>query len=624
MPAEKIADAKRDGSGKENVMVSRRNFATITIMLVILLFMFQFTGVMKDKLSKYGINEYQESARTELTEKDMFPASGQSEQKTAKVFYAGQSEKTKNTVKWWCTYSKRDFQTVDSLNVIMDDEDNLPDVLVLDGTYLENRENINAVSDAVENGVNVVVSGLPDADEIEKNNSLRKLLGIRYVEQKEVTLEGIHLFAGFLLGGEVIYQAKGEEEEKNKDMDLTVPWYVTGEGTKSYMVGMLEDVQPDSGRQPAIIWRNGLENACVFCVNGDYLEDNSGIGILDAMMAEASSFEIYPVVNAQNLVIANYPGFASENENNMEKIYSQSQKALFREIIWPSLVSIERKIDAKLTCMMTPQFDYNDENEPREGEVAYYLKLLKEEYGEAGLSSGNVSDTGLSEKMEQDEQFWKREAPDYCFQSLFLENENELGDALENDKLGGIRTVVTPESQTYDEPVISFAKENVTLQRATGDGVNHTLMDDFRQRCIQTALGYSNTVWDLLVAAYPEKKADAWEVLSKEAASNICTYQKPYMVFDETTLSKSDQRIRRFFALSYSVESEDNTISLHVDGLEEQAWFLLHTGSREIEEMHGGSFSAVEDGVYLICAENDEVTIRLNEEEEKQLFFYED
>ncbi len=624
MPAEKIADAKRDESGKENVMVSRRNFATITIMLVILLFMFQFTGVMKDKLSKYGINEYQESARTELTEKDMFPASGQSEQKTARVFYAGQSEKTKNTVKWWCTYSKRDFQTADSLNVIMDDEDDLPDVLVVDGTYLENRENINAVSDAVENGVNVVVSGLPDADEIEKNNSLRKLLGIRYVEQKEVTLEGIHLFAGFLLGGEVIYQAEDEEEEKNKDMDLTVPWYVTGEGTKSYMVGMLEDVRPDSGRQPAIIWRNGLENACVFCVNGDYLEDNSGIGILDAMMAEASSFEIYPVVNAQNLVIANYPGFASENENNMEKIYSQSQKALFREIIWPSLVSIERKIDAKLTCMMTPQFDYNDENEPREGEVAYYLKLLKEEYGEAGLSSGNVSDTGLSEKMEQDEQFWKREAPDYCFQSLFLENENELGDALENDKLGGIRTVVTPESQTYDEPVISFAKENVTLQRATGDGVNHTLMDDFRQRCIQTALGYSNTVWDLLVAAYPEKKADAWEVLSKEAASNICTYQKPYMVFDETTLSKSDQRIRRFFALSYSVESEDNTISLHVDGLEEQAWFLLHTGSREIEEMHGGSFSAVEDGVYLICAENDEVTIRLNEEEEKQLFFYED
>ncbi len=34
------------------------------------------------------------------------------------------------------------------------------------------------------------------------------------MEQNEVTLDGIHLFEGFLLGGEVIYQAKDEEEEK--------------------------------------------------------------------------------------------------------------------------------------------------------------------------------------------------------------------------------------------------------------------------------------------------------------------------------------------------------------------------------------------------------------------------
>lgn len=100
----------------------------------------------------------------------------------------------------------------------------------------------------------------------------------------------------------------------------------------------------------------------------------------------------------------------------------------------------------------------------------------------------------------------EKEAPDYCFQSLYLQNEDELGDALECEELDGIRTIVTRESQTSDEPIVSFAGEEVTLQRATGDGVNHTFMDDFRQRCIQTALGYSNTVWDLLAAAYPEKR----------------------------------------------------------------------------------------------------------------------
>ena len=82
---------------------------------------------------------------------------------------------------------------------------------------------------------------------------------------------------------------------------------------------------------------------------------------------------------------------------------------------------------------------------------------------------------------------------------------------------------------------------------------------------------------------------------------------------------RSDQRIRRFLALSYSAESEDNMISLHVDGLEEEAWFLLHTGTREAEDIQGGSFSVVEDGVYLICAEEDEVKIRLSEEERKAI-----
>ena len=69
-------------------MVSRRNFAAITIMLIILLFMFQFTGVMKDKLSKYGINEYKESATTELTKQDMYLASGQKKAQRACILQA--------------------------------------------------------------------------------------------------------------------------------------------------------------------------------------------------------------------------------------------------------------------------------------------------------------------------------------------------------------------------------------------------------------------------------------------------------------------------------------------------------------------------------------------------------
>ena len=62
-------------------------------------------------------------------------------------------EAVKNTVKWWCTYSKREFQTADSFDGIVSEDSRLLDILVLDGTCLNTRDNIKAVSDAAEKGV---------------------------------------------------------------------------------------------------------------------------------------------------------------------------------------------------------------------------------------------------------------------------------------------------------------------------------------------------------------------------------------------------------------------------------------------------------------------------------------
>ena len=47
-------------------MVSRRNYVTIAIMFLILFFMFQFTGVMKNQLNQYGVNEYEMNDQTDL------------------------------------------------------------------------------------------------------------------------------------------------------------------------------------------------------------------------------------------------------------------------------------------------------------------------------------------------------------------------------------------------------------------------------------------------------------------------------------------------------------------------------------------------------------------------------
>ena len=277
---------------------------------------------------------------------------------------------------------------------------------------------------------------LPQSSVIKEYPDLRELLGIRAVIADEIPLTGMHLFSGFLLGGEEIYETTTPGEEERQDMNPSVPWYTTGAGTKTYMVGTLSDetieqtvdneiraqyagMEEEAAKNsllPVILWRNSVDTAKIFCVNGDYLADAGGVGILDAMMGEAYDYDIYPVINAQNLVIADLPAFVSENEEEMQKRYSQSAQAVYQEIVWPSLTSIASRTGAKMTCMMTPQFTYTDGEMPDGEKVSYYLKQLKRgSRGGGAVRRQQGRNFPFPKKMRQDQTFWQTYAPSYRF-----------------------------------------------------------------------------------------------------------------------------------------------------------------------------------------------------------------
>ena len=70
-------------------MVSRRNYLTVAIMMLILFFMFQFTGVMKNQLNEYGVNEYDQSTYTHLNAENTFSDIVSGSSASADVFYVG-------------------------------------------------------------------------------------------------------------------------------------------------------------------------------------------------------------------------------------------------------------------------------------------------------------------------------------------------------------------------------------------------------------------------------------------------------------------------------------------------------------------------------------------------------
>ena len=615
-------------------MVSRRNYLTIAMMFVILLFMFQFTGVMKEQLSEYESNEYADDTTTSFQRSDAFLAE-QTSADACEVIYVGEAGGAEESVvKTWCSYRKRTFFCSSSLALLDSLQDDALQVLVVDGSKVTSEEEVAVLRREAQMGVTVIFATLPQSSVIREYRDLRELLGIRAVIADEIPLAGMHLFSGFLLGGEEIYEVTELGEEERQDMNPSVPGYTTGAGTKTYMVGTLSDetieqtvdneiraqyagMEEEAAKNsllPAILWRNSVDTAKIFCVNGDYLADISGVGILDAMMGETYDYDIYPVINAQNLVIADLPAFVSENEEEMQKRYSQSAQAVYQEIVWPSLTSIASRTGAKMTCMMTPQFTYTDEEEPDGENVTYYLKRLKEEHAEAGLSADSREGIPLSEKIKQDQTFWQTYAPSYRFLSLYADGVKSIGE--ESALPAEIRTVALGSGASGQ--AVGYLNENVTLQPSTSSGIRHTFLDDFKVKCMETALGYSNITLDLYSVTYPEGDEDSWEKMSKKIAANLGTYWKAYEAFDATTLTESDVRIRRFLALDYKQQRAGNVITLSLEHREDAAWFLLRLHGEKVTEVAGGSFEEIEDGVYLILAEEDEVSVEVQTGEEWQ------
>ena len=601
-------------------MVSKRKFFSIATMMFVLFFLFQFSMVLRDSRNTYDVNSSLAEKKAD-GENQWTPSDSNSitviGADSSVVFVGNKAGDMGAAVSRWCIYAKRKLISCKSVSTYKADDKNLPEMMILESEKYADGDNLTTLETLEKKGVIIVFGCLENVKNIQNNKALMKFLGIQKVVTEETHLTGVKLFEGLLLGGEVTYNtSKDKEDKKRQDLELDVPWYQVGSGTKTYMVGLLDEKtgkNVENEDLPTIIWRNGIDYGSVFAVVGDYMKDSTALGLLDGMRAEALPYTIYPVVNAQNLSMVNFPVFADENNDEMLKLYSQSVTGIARDIMWPALISVVEKSDMKMTCFIQPQADYTDDIEPKSGNLEFYLKQMKEQNAEAGISLEYQKLDKAEDKVIKDTEFFENEKINYRFGAAFAKEKDLKGILKDTDSglLGDVGTLVC--DYTENQPVVSYYSDSVTLQTVTSDGMNYAYSDDIRMRSIQTALGYTNVMLDMYDIFWPQEKTDRWEVMQKRFSSNLLTYWKNFRDFDSTTLSESNARIRTFLNLAYSQSREDNTITLQTS--EVGSWFILRTHGEEIDEIDGGSQTEIEADAYLICAEDTTVKIRLKEQE---------
>ena len=590
-------------------MISRRNYFRILILIFVLGAIFIFTMYAREKGSIYDVNMF-------VVEEDLLPSgenrwvvSGEEEKV---LFFGGQNKAMQNTIEQWCTYTKREFIQKDTLQDYSVEQDGIPAFILLDAKHLDLGKNGAELLPLTEPGVPVIFCSLPETETILYSPNLREILGIKEVKDGVTQIKGVRLFDGFFLGGAADYEASDEEEAKERqDFTLTVPWFLTASKTKVYMVGIKDKSEAKEEEFPCLLWRNSYKNTKVFAVCGDYMDSLAGLGILNSFVYEVRPYDIYPVVNAQNVIINNFPNLSSENEGTLQEIYSRESEMVYQGIMWPSLSAMAKTSGIRMTCLLKPQYDYTDAIFPKKDEVPFYLQQFRGVFAEAGWSLTHSSETGFGEMLEQDNIFFDSMNSRYRYQVVYAEN-NDLEKVKQETKEEGSLSKLATVSSTYEaeEPLLSYLTDKVTLQRITGDAKEHTFKDNFDLRGVQTALLYSNVLMDLHDAAWPQEEEHQWQLLYDKMSSNIYSYWRNTQL-EKTTLSESDYRARVFLNLGYSHERTGNKIVLFAENASEEAWFILRTHDEKITALTGGAYKQLEKNVYLITARKNVVEITL-------------
>lgn len=620
------------------MMISRRNFAMITAIMLVVLFMFQATGIAKNHLNDAETNEYALKSQSAMEEGDAYSPeeecrqildsvqqsmedgtddSRESSSNTRFVLFVGdgQTSKVYDTIRQWCTYSKRALLPLASVSACRDYGE-LAEMILIDSAALDLNRDVELLQDYVNQGLSLVFCNLPDAQAIGAHVDLEELLGITAIYDYDAELTGVRLFDGLLLGGGCIYEAATPKEELLQDMDLTVPWYLTLNGNKSYMVGLLDELKSKDGDipdeyAPNLIWRTTKSGSGqVFVVNGDFIEDITGLGILEGIACELHSYELYPVVNAQNFSVVNYPSFAQENSEEIQKRYSRELPSLYRDVIWQSISSVTERNRSKTTALLAPQYDYEDGNEPSADAFTYYARLFREKRMEIGLSFEQISDISLQEKVARDISFLNENLEGYEYRSVYVPLlDDPAREVLKSEK--GLRTIMTVLTDDNSSGDLLGYLDGKCIQRTTNDAFSHTYTENLRMRSIESALGYTSVILNMNRVAYPVSDEDNWEKLYEEFSANLLTYWKAYADFEKTTLSESDVRVRRFLNLNFTEHRDGDVLTVRIENFENEAFFILRTHGESPAAIQGGSFLELEDDAYLIRAEKPELEIEL-------------
>ena len=643
-------------------MISKKSFFTIMAIILVCFFMFQATEIVRSSSKDTEVNHYavetgQETmqdfnaetaaVKTAAAESPETTSSasaggngqgtaggqaGESGQKIADriIYYIGKERTdTYDSVLMYAATSDRQVAAYGSLSQALPalpaetEEDDFPLVVIAPGA-LDYEADWNDLQKAMDLHISLVLTELPDTDLLQKNEDIRKVIGIHLVNERSIELTGLHIFSRYFLGGDRQYVKTAENKHMLDGIPQHIPWFELLGGAQPYVRGQVdtdqfpETVNGANVEMPPLLWRYRSGNCIVYTGFSQFFEKDILIGDLTVFSQGMDEFSFYPVINSRLTAFSAYPLLADENRDDLVSRYGRDAEQLQRDIMWETVSALVNRNEVRPTYFMSPELDYGDEGKADKARLKEAMELISETRGEAALSIEQVSKEDPEAVLKDAYTFLTENKPAYAFANIYLPDTDDL-EAVGKGENDFQNYFLSP---SKDSPLFEM-KDGKLVLRMTTDPKNYTAMKDLSLRSLMTAYGYNATLFDIERAFYPQKKSDEWQKDYRKAFAEFSTFSDPYSDFDATTASETGKRVRSYLQSQgnrVTIDDGKKTITLTRAKDSPVQYYIFRSINLELpkkDQSAGVSLHVIDDDTTLVKVTGEDVTLTFRSKKSK-------
>lgn len=459
--------------------------------------------------------------------------------------------------------------------------------------------------------------------------SLYRKMGVRSAEDGLITVLGFTFTTDLLPGAKGRVLEGTEEFLNNKSIPLQLE-----------PDSLVHITSADNYRLP-LLWQKDFGKGRFVVSNTDQFISRANHGILGAAFSLLHDAFVYPVINSSVYFLDDFPAPVPEGSYpTITKEYQRDTRSFFLDIWWPDMQKLADKYGLVYTGLLIET--YNDKTVPPFSEDIsgedhrYRGRLLLKTGGEIGLHGYNhiplcMKKDGINKLLDYTD--W----PSIENEQMSLKALNDFGHTLFPGQAFRVyvppSNVLCPEARAWlpkvlpDLKVISsllLADEGVESYiqnfEEAPDGivefprvVSGYYLYEYSQLALINELGlhYVNSYFihpdDILDPERSENRT--WEQMRDAFEQEVKWVHDSTPGMRSMTVEEGAAAVQRYYRLKVNGAFENGNYVIHLGSFYDTASLMLRT-SREPVDITGGKITKVTSSLYLIQANQPDLTIR--------------